>query len=345
MNTQMDSFYGNEKLLSFFSTAAENNKLAHAYIFEGGRGSGKHMLARRLACLLACRSLFDRPCFMCESCRKISEDISPDVIEIGIPKDKKTIGVEQIRELRTSVYVKPSEEDVKVYIISNAEAMTEQAQNVFLKVLEEPPKNVYFFMLCENTSNILATVKSRAPILKMQHFTDAELSEYLINNVTAAKTLHDNNYEEFSLIVRISEGKIGQAKRLLEDSKSDKAQSKHESARKLLEMCGQSNSYADLLLFVQSMASTRDVLMDVLLYAMYAVRDLMAVKKTGNEDVSMLFYNDYEYACSVASSFTAAGVMKIYDEICRTRNETMLNANLNILLTNLACELKRAANI
>ena len=344
MNDTSLNIYGNEKLLNFFSTAAENGKLAHAYIFEGGRGSGKHLLARRLSCLLACRSMLERPCLMCESCRKIAENISPDIIEVGIPKDKKTIGVEVIRELRSSVYIKPSEEDIKIYIISNAEAMTEQAQNVFLKVLEEPPKNVFFFMLCENTSNILATVKSRAPIHKMQVFSDAELKNYLLNTNQNAQKLNENSPDEFSLIVRIAEGKIGQAERLLLDSKGDKSQSKHENARKMLELCGSMGNYAELLTYIQSCVTTRDSLNDVLLYAMYASRDLMAVKKSSKEDVALLFYNDYEYACTVASNFTAAGVMAIYDEICRTRIEAMQNANLNVLLTAFAFELKKAAN-
>lgn len=345
MENQMLNIYGNEKLLSFFSSAAENGKLAHAYIFEGGRGSGKHLLARRLSCLLACNSLFDRPCFMCESCRKISEGISPDVIEIGLFDDKKTIGVDQIRELRSSAYIKPSEEDIKVYIISNAEAMTEQAQNVFLKVLEEPPRNVFFFMLCENTSNILATVKSRAPILKMQIFSDEDLSKYLIENNSSAKALSINNPDEFSLIVRISEGKIGQAERLLTDTGSDKSQSRHGKAGQLIELSADSSPFSELLLFTQKMASSRDTLQDIILYAMYASRDLMTVKKCDSENAPLLFYSDNNYAYEVAARFTAAGVMAIYDILCRVRNELALNANLGIIATSLAYELRKAANI
>ncbi|MBR5314073.1 MAG: hypothetical protein IKU45_01520 [Clostridia bacterium] len=345
MENQIANIYGNEKLISFFGSAAENGKLAHAYIFEGGRGSGKHLLARRLSCLLACNSLFDRPCFMCESCRKISEGISPDIIEIGVPDDKKTIGVDQIRDLRSSAYIKPSEEDIKVYIISNAEAMTEQAQNVFLKVLEEPPKNVYFFMLCENTSNILATVKSRAPVLKMQVFSDEELSAYLINNNSTAKALQMNNPDEFSLIVRIAEGKIGQAERLLADSGSDKSQSRHGKAGKLIELSADSSAFSELLMFAQKMAPNRDTFVDIVLYAMYAARDLMAVKKCDSENIPLLFYSDNNYAYEIASKFTAAGVMTIYDLLCDARNDLAMNANLGIIATNLAYELRRAANL
>lgn len=337
--------YGNEKLKSFFSSSLENGKLAHAYILEGGRGSGKHTLARHLACLLCCSAFMERPCFSCESCRKIINGISPDVIEYSLPDDKKTIGVEQIRELRSSVYIKPTEEDVKVYIISNAEAMTEQAQNVFLKVLEEPPLGVYFIMLCENTSNILATVKSRAPVLKMQVFSDSELSDYLIQNNKNAKILYDNAPEDFNLAVRIAEGKIGEAERLINDNKSDKGMSGHEKAKNLIEMSVVESKTSDYVTYVRYIAKTREELQDVLLYATYAVRDLMAIKKLGECDVPLLFYSDSDYAERVAAEFTAAGVMKIYEILCRVRENLYRNTNLNNTLCYLTVEMKRAANL
>ncbi len=345
MENEKSYLYGNEKLLSFFENAAESGKMAHAYIFEGGRGSGKHTLARRVACLLACRSLIDRPCFMCESCRKISEGLSPDVIELSLSKDKKTIGVESIRELRSSVYVKPTEEDIKVYIICNADAMTIQAQNVFLKVLEEPPKGVFFFMLCENTSNILPTVKSRASVLKMQIFSDKELSDYLLENNKSAVALYNTNPDEFELIVRISEGKIGEAERLISDSKNDKAHSKHEKAKMLIELSSDGSKFSDFLVYVQKMAQTREELLDILLYAMYAARDLIAVKKNDEDVKQLLFYSDLEYARNVASKFTSAGVINIYDEFCRAREDISLNVNLNNTLNYFACQLRRVANI
>ena len=282
---------------------------------------------------------------MCESCRKISEGISPDVIELGLPDDKKTIGVDLMRELRTSVFVKPSEEDVKVYIISNAEAITPQAQNVFLKVLEEPPKGVYFFMLCENTSNILPTVRSRAPVLKMQIFSDKELADYLVENNRAAASLKNNSPEEFDLIVRIAEGKIGEVERLIADSKGDKSQSKHEKAKRLIELSDERVKYSDLLLYIQRMGASREEYLDIFLYATYAVRDLMAVKKTDSDNVSLMFYNDVEYARKVAASFTSAGVMGIYGELSRGREEFAMNANLTNASDELARRLRKAASL
>ncbi len=345
MNNKIREIYGNKKLLNFFESASSNGKLAHAYILEGRQNSGKHTLARYIACLLCCDNLFERPCFICESCQKISEGNSPDVIEVELPKDKKTIGVEQIRELRTSVYVRPNEEDIKVYILNNAETMTPQAQNVFLKVLEEPPKGVFFLMLCENTSNILTTVKSRAPVLKMQIFSDKELEKYLLENNKNAQNLKNSSPDEFELIIRISEGRIGEAERLIEDIKSDKIQSKHEKAKMFLELASDSSNYGEFLTYVQKLAKAREELLDVLLYTTYAVRDLMTVKRNSTGDNPLLFYSDIEYAEKIASTFTAAGVMKIYDELCKTREEVSQNSNLTNSLVCLANEIKKAADI
>ncbi|MBQ6702909.1 MAG: hypothetical protein IJN17_08165 [Clostridia bacterium] len=345
MDNEKTYIYGNEKLLSFFSNAAENGKLAHAYILEGGRGSGKHTLARRLACLLACNSLFDRPCLMCESCRKISEGISPDVIEIGLLEDKKQITVDQIRALRSEVFVKPSEEDVKIFLISDAECMNEPAQNVFLKVLEEPPRGVYFIMLCENSANMLATVKSRAPVLKMQVFSDDELEKYLLEYNKTAVSMAASDPDGFKLIVRISEGKIGVAQRLISDFKNDKTQSKHEKAMKLIELSSEKQKLSDLLVYLQKITKARDVLGDILLYATYAVRDLMSVKKSDGDNVNLLFYANADIARKVASEFTSAGVMRLYEVLSSARSEVSLNLNLNCMLTNLAIELKKAAAV
>jgi len=344
MSVVETGIYGNEKLIGFFESAVYNGKLAHAYIIEGGRGSGKHTLTRHLACLIACSGFGERPCLVCESCRKISSGISPDVITVGLIKDKKTIGVEQIRELRASVYIKPTEENVKIYVIENAECMTTQAQNVFLKVLEEPPVGVYFFMLCENASNILATVKSRAPILKMQIFTDEELSRFLLANFEKAKKINMADPEEFKLTVRISEGKIGEVLRLLEEKSGIKDHSRHEKAKKLIELLSNKSSMSDLLLYIQKFATTRDELSDIILYSLYAIRDLMVIKRD-SADSGLLFYEKNEYSEKIASGFTSLGVVMIYDELCRARDELSMNVNVGTTLTYLAFKLKEAASL
>ena len=128
-------------------------------------------------------------------------------------------------------------------------------------------------------------------------------------------------------------------------TKKDKTQSKHEKAKRLIELTADSCKFSDFLVFLQSMVKTRDEFSDILLYAMYAARDLVTVKKSGDDTCSLLFYGDSDTARNVAANFTAAGVMNIYYTLCRTREELAMNTNLVNTLDYLACELKKAASI
>ena len=82
--------------------------------------------------------------------------------------DRKTLGVEAIRAITDSIYIAPNDLEVRIYLIPEADTMTPQAQNALLKTLEEPPSGVYFFLLSENSANLLQTISSRAPSIKMQ---------------------------------------------------------------------------------------------------------------------------------------------------------------------------------
>ena len=133
---------GNEKLKALLGAHIAEGKLSHAYIFEGDDGSGKMTCALSAAASLACEKRNDAlsplPCGKCASCRKIFGLFSPDV-HIVSPKEKKSIGVDAIRDITSSLYISPNENDYCVYIIDDAHLMTAQAQNALLKSLEEPP--------------------------------------------------------------------------------------------------------------------------------------------------------------------------------------------------------------
>ena len=123
---------GNEKLKALLGAHIAEGKLSHAYIFEGDDGSGKMTCALSAAASLACEKRNDAlsplPCGKCASCRKIFGLFSPDV-HIVSPKEKKSIGVDAIRDITSSLYISPNENDYCVYIIDDAHLMTAQAQN------------------------------------------------------------------------------------------------------------------------------------------------------------------------------------------------------------------------
>lgn len=139
--------------------AIATNRLAHAFIFSGGRGCGKTTTARILAKAVNClRPKDSNPCNDCEVCEEITNGRSLDVIEIDGASNR---GVDEIRNLRESVRYAPTRGKYKVYIIDEVHMLTKEAFNALLKTLEEPPPHVLFIFATTEVHKVPATILSR----------------------------------------------------------------------------------------------------------------------------------------------------------------------------------------
>ncbi len=144
--------------------AATRNTLSHALLFSG---SGDLLAAARMAAAgMECLSDGEKPCGRCEGCRKVLEDIHPDVVTVRDP-EHKNLSVEVVREIRADAYIRPNEGRRKVYIFPDCSILTEQGQNILLKVVEEGPPYAAFFFCAENASAVLQTLRSRCVELKL----------------------------------------------------------------------------------------------------------------------------------------------------------------------------------
>lgn len=143
------------------------SRLSHAYIISGPPGSGKHALADRLAAAYVCSGAGEKPCGVCPGCKKAKGNIHPDIVRLTVPEGKRSILVEQVRGLRADAYVRPNEAERKVFLIEEAQAMNESAQNALLKVLEDGPGYLSFLLLTENPQQLLPTIRSRCEILSL----------------------------------------------------------------------------------------------------------------------------------------------------------------------------------
>src|SRR6056297_1376694 len=139
--------------------AIENDRISHAYLFAGPRGTGKTSTAKVLAMAVNCQNdESHEPCGHCESCQRISLGNSIDVIEIDAASNR---GIDEIRELREKVKFYPGESKYKVYIIDEVHMLTRGAFNALLKTLEEPPDNVIFILATTEPHKVISTILSR----------------------------------------------------------------------------------------------------------------------------------------------------------------------------------------
>ncbi len=155
-----------------------NNKIAHAYLFSGPRGTGKTSTAKIFAKAVNClEGPTSEPCNKCDSCAKINENNSLDVLEIDAASNR---GIDEIRELRDRVNYAPSESRYKVYIIDEVHMLTTEAFNALLKTLEEPPTHVIFILATTEPHKLPATILSRCQRYDFRRFTGEEIANYLM---------------------------------------------------------------------------------------------------------------------------------------------------------------------
>ena len=208
-----EDIIGNQKVKEILKRTIISNRASHSYIFLGTEGIGKKLIAKEFAKAILCMDKLKEEkglyCNKCKSCIEFSSNNNPDFIYLE-PEETK-IKIDQIRNMQIKVAEKPIISQNKVYIINDADTMTNEAQNCLLKTLEEPPKYVTIILIGKNEESFLTTIKSRCAKTYFDKITKEELRKYLINS----------NISDISEdLIELADGSIKKVLEISENSES-----------------------------------------------------------------------------------------------------------------------------
>ena len=205
-----NSVYGQEEVVTVIKNAIFSNKISHAYLFCGPRGTGKTTIAKIIAKLVNCERLENgEPCGKCYNCVNFMN--SNDIVEIDAASNN---GVDEIREIRDKINLVPSNAKYKVYIIDEVHMLTTQAFNALLKTLEEPPSHVIFILATTEPHKIPLTIASRCQKFRFSKINDSLIADRL-REIASFENIEIDNDAIFE-IARLADGGMRDAINILD---------------------------------------------------------------------------------------------------------------------------------
>jgi len=173
-------FAGQEHITKTLKNQIIANRVGHAYLFNGGRGTGKTTSAKILARAVNCLNPKDgEPCNECEICKEILNGSLTDVVEMDAASNNS---VEDIRQIRDEVNFLPTKAKYRIYIIDEVHMLSTGAFNALLKTLEEPPHYGIIFLLANNIDKFLHTILSRCFVIKLRPIPSNDIEQYIIQH-------------------------------------------------------------------------------------------------------------------------------------------------------------------
>ena len=207
---------GQEHIVTTLKNQVKADRIGHAYLFCGTRGTGKTTIAKILAKTVNCEHPVDgSPCNECETCRAISAGTSMNVIEIDAASNN---GVDNIREIREEVAYRPTQGRYKVYIIDEVHMLSTGAFNALLKTLEEPTQNVVFILATTELHKIPATILSRVQRFEFKSIKTQDIKEHI--HYILEKENISSEPEAVEIIARRAEGGMRDALSILDQALS-----------------------------------------------------------------------------------------------------------------------------
>lgn len=306
---------GHEQIIAHLQNAIEEDKVSHAYIFNGPEASGKMMLAEAFAMALQCEGEGKRPCLECRSCRQAADHNQPDIIYVSHEKPN-TIGVDDIRtQINNDIDIKPYSSRYKVYIVDEAQKMNQQAQNALLKTIEEPPAYAIILLLTTNADSFLQTILSRCITLNLKAVKEDKIKEYLMKHYQIPDYQAD-------ICAAFSQGNVGKAIQLASSEEFGELKA---SVLQLMKRLEDIDLY-EMTGAVKQIAEYKLSVNDYFDLMMIWFRDVLYLKATN--DVDGLIFKDEVYDIKKqAAKRSYQGIETILEALEKAK--IRLNANVN----------------
>lgn len=307
----LSELIGNQAVKSRIAASLSAGRLPHALLIEGPRGSGRRTLAWAIARALVCDS--GNACGQCRNCRQAAGHTHPDILTYQ--PETSVFTVDLVRKINADAMIKPNQAACKVMILQDCERMNAQAQNAFLKTLEEPPGRVHFILLTQNSKLLLDTIRSRCAIFLLAAPGFDEALQYVCSR----------GYEKTAAeaALRQSECNIGSALAVLDGAEDPLA--------------------LDIGQLLHAAAADQ---------TMEVIKQLAALEKDKNKTALLLERLEQYTAQAIrrqaatggtACGYSLAGLLQLQQDVAETAAALQQNGSRPLLLTLLCEKMIRAA--
>ena len=321
---------GQDTVKQHFTAAVASDRVSHAYMLTGEAGMGKGALADAFAAMLLCERDHLHPCGVCHACRQVSADTHPDLIRVTHEKPN-SISVDEVREqICAEAVIRPFSGKKRVFIVSEAEKMTPQAQNALLKTIEEPPEYVVILLLTESEDALLETIRSRCVKLKMRPVPDQ-----VIRN--ALRKVGDISEEDIALAVSFARGVPGKAVGM---AKSEEFRQCCGLYRKTMEQLP-GGSVSTMLEAAAAVREADPDMEEFISFVRMYCRDLLVLKKDRRAK-NLIFSGQAEGLSRAAGEISLRGAGRILDELERTEDRLKANVSGELALEMLLEEIRES---
>ena len=318
---RFEDIVGQEHLTEYFKKVSESGEIAHAYIIEGEMRSGKEFIARVFSEALLCEGKGEKPCGTCQSCLQMENNAHPDFYNVTHDKPS-IISVDDIRDqVIKEITTKPYKGKYKIFLINEAEIMTEQAQNALLKTLEEPPEYVVLILLTTSKDKLLQTIQSRCVKLALKPVEKKVLKKYLMKEFKIPDYKAD-------IAVSFSQGNFGKAKMLIMNEDFDKMKTE---AVSLLKHINEMEA-PDIMEAINKIKEYKYDELDYLDIFSVWYRDVLLFKAT-NDVNDLVFKQEIQYIKSVAKRTSYEGIDDIVRALETAKVRIRSKANFETCMT------------